>query len=109
MASLGGLASLLRSVKPDVVFLQECTLRDASLKARAASLGYVDYVQSSLDPSRQLRQLVTWVKRSLVASVMNLVPGNLQGVVLGEHRFFACACPLGLPSGRQSDSCPYFL
>jgi exonuclease III len=76
MASLGGLASILRSAKPDVVFLQECPLRDASLKSRAAGLGYVAH-QSSLDPSRKLRQLVTLVKRGLSASVTDLVPGNL--------------------------------
>ncbi len=86
MASLGGLASILRSAKPDIVFLQECPLRDASLKSRAAGLGYVAH-QSSLDPSRKLRQLVTLVKRGLSASVTDLVPGNLQGVSLGTHRF----------------------
>jgi hypothetical protein len=51
-----------------------------------ASLGFVAH-QLPLDPSRQLRQLVTWVRRGLVALVTDLVPGNLQGVVLGEHRF----------------------
>ncbi len=78
MASLGGLASLLRSVKPDIVFLQECTLRDANLRARASALGYIAH-QSSLDPSRQLRQLVTLVRPGLKTVVVDLVPGNLQG------------------------------
>jgi exonuclease III len=92
MASLGGLSSILRSAKPDVVFLQECPLRDASLKSRAAGLGYVAH-QSSLDPSRKLRQLVTLVKRGLSASVTDLVPGNLQGVSLGTHRFLHVHAP----------------
>jgi hypothetical protein len=92
MASLGGLASILRSVKSDLVFLQECTLRDASLRARAASLGYVAH-QSSLDPTRQLRQLVTWVKRGLVASASDLIPGNLQGVKVGDHYFLHVHAP----------------
>jgi hypothetical protein len=73
-----------------IVILQECTLRDASLKARAASLGFVAH-QSSLDPSRQL---VTWVRRNLVASVTDLVPGNPQGVVLVRTVFFMCMPPL---------------
>ncbi len=93
MASLGGLVSILRSVKPDLVFLQECTLRDASLRARAASLGYVAH-QSSLDPTRPLRQLVTWVKRGLVASVSDLIPGNLQGVKVGDLYFLHVHAPL---------------
>jgi hypothetical protein len=28
----------MRSVKPDIIFLQECTLRDTNLNARAANL-----------------------------------------------------------------------
>ncbi len=86
MASLGGLASIVRSAKPDMVFSQECPLRDAGLKSRAAGFGDVAH-QSSLDPSRKLRQLVTFVKKGLTASVTDLVPGNLQGVTLGTHRF----------------------
>jgi exonuclease III len=92
MASLGGLASLLRSVKPDIVLLQECTLRDANLKARASALGYIAH-QSSLDPSRQLRQLVTLVRPGLRTVVVDLVPGNLQGVTVGHHRFLHVHSP----------------
>jgi exonuclease III len=92
MASLGGLASLLRPVKPDIVFLQECTLRDANLRARASALGYIAH-QSSLDPSRQLHQLVTLVRPGLKTVVMDLVPGNLQGVTVGQRRFLHVHAP----------------
>ncbi len=92
MASLGGLASLVRSAKPDIIFLQECTLRDANLRARASSLGYIAH-QSSLDPSRQLRQLVTLVKPGLKAVVVDLVPGNLQGVTVGQRSFLHVHAP----------------
>ncbi len=92
MASLGGLVSLLRSVKPDIVFLQECTLRDANLRARALALGYIAH-QSSLDPSRQLRQLVTLVRPGLKAIVVDLVPGNLHGVTVGQRSFLHVHAP----------------
>jgi hypothetical protein len=49
--------------------------------------------QSSLDPSRKLRQLVTLVKKGLTASVPDLVPGNLLGVSLGTHRFLHVHAP----------------
>ncbi len=87
------LAFIVRSLKPDIVFLQECTLRDASLRARAASLGYTAH-QSALDPTRQLRQLVTLVKSGLKAVVTNLLPGNLQGVRLGSLSFLHMHAPL---------------
>jgi endonuclease/exonuclease/phosphatase family metal-dependent hydrolase len=93
MASLGGLASLVRLHKPDIIFLQECTLRDASLRARAPSLGFVAH-QSALDPTRQLRQLVTLVKLGLQAEVSDLVSGNLQGVRLGALSFLHVHAPL---------------
>jgi hypothetical protein len=32
------MAFLMRSVKPDIIFLQECTLKDTNLNARAANL-----------------------------------------------------------------------
>jgi exonuclease III len=92
MASLGGLASLVRSAKPDIVFLQECTLRDANLRARASALGYIAH-QSSLDPSRQLRQLVTLVKPGFNVVVTDLVPGNLQGVTVGQRSFLHVHAP----------------
>ncbi len=102
MASLGGQASILRSAKPDIVFLQACPLRDASLKSRAAGLCYVAH-QSSLDPSRKLRQLVTLVKKGLRASVTDLVPGNLLGVTLGAHRFLHVHAP---SDSHPSDKVP---
>ncbi len=102
MASLEGLASILRSAKPDLVFLQECLLRDANLKSRAAGLGYVAH-QSSLDPSRKLRQLVMLVKKGLSSSVTDLVPRNLQGVTLGQHRFIHVHAPSDShPSDKMS-------
>jgi hypothetical protein len=115
MASLGGLASLLRLIKPYLVFLQECPLRDANLRKRVSSLGYVAH-QSSLDPSRQLRQLVTLVKRGLSASVVDLVPGNLQGVILGNHHFLHSHAPSDFHPGDKvtharifKESAPLFI
>jgi hypothetical protein len=83
---------LLEACEVSQAFLQECTLRDAGLKAGAASLGFVAH-KSSLDLTRQLRQLVTLVRKGLLASAVDLEPGNLQGIILGDHRFLHMHTP----------------
>jgi hypothetical protein len=49
---------------------------------------------------------VTWVRRDLVASVTDLLPGNLQGVVLGEDRLVHVHAPsYSHPENRVTRAC----
>jgi hypothetical protein len=77
------------------VFLQECTLRDANLKARASALGYIAD-QSSLDPSRQLRQLVTLVRPGLKTVMVDLCQGTCRGRRWAKSTFCMCMLLLTL-------------
>jgi hypothetical protein len=86
MASVGGLACILRSAKPDIIFLQGCTVRNSILRIRASSLCFSAF-QSALDPTRQLRQLVTVVRSRLRGTMVDLIPGNLEVITIENHHF----------------------
>ncbi len=60
MASLGDLANLWKLVNLDI-FFSSCVHIEGCLRAMAPFLGYTAF-QSSLNPTRQLRQLGTLVK-----------------------------------------------
>jgi hypothetical protein len=63
------------------IFLQECTLRNCGLQTRVPSY------QSALDPTHHLKQLITLVTVALMAIVLGLATGILQGIQVGNIYF----------------------
>jgi endonuclease/exonuclease/phosphatase family metal-dependent hydrolase len=92
MVFVGCLAFILRSAKPDIIFLQECTVRNSILRTRASSLGFSAF-QSALDPTRQLRQLVTVVRSRLRGTMVDFVLGNLKVITIENHHFLLVHAP----------------
>ena len=88
-ADLGGLPTLLRENNPNLVFLQEVTLPAGRLSAAVGGLGYKVHTSERNQPHR----VIAVLSNVNNVNVINLIPGILQKVTIGNFSIFHLHTP----------------